>query len=576
MPAEPLTGAESLVRVLEELGVRHVWGIPGGAVLPLYDALGQSSLIRHVLVRHEQGAGHAAEGYALVSGKPGVCIATSGPGATNLLTALTDAYVDSVPLVAITAQVDSTVLGTSAFQEADICAMAAPVTRTSSQITRADDIAPVLGEAFRTAVSGRPGPVLVDVTKDALQGSIADPRTTPQPSVPTTRPAPDAQTIETAVTMMGEARRPVLYIGGGVLRAGASQELRALVEATNIPVVTTLAARGAFPDSHPLHLGMPGMHGTIAAVGALQHADLLVAVGSRFDDRVTGRTDTFAPEARVVHADIDATEFNKIRRADLAVLGDARHVLADLHKAWIRCGADPAYTPWLDRLRQWQRAYPLGYEPSHGDVIAPQEVVEAIGRAGGALARIATGVGQHQMWAAQFIGYERPGSFLSSCGLGTMGYGLPAAMGAQVADPDSTVWVIDGDGSFQMTCQELATCAVEGIPVKVAVINNGGLGMVRQWQDLFYEGRRAHTTLPRQVPDFAELARSFGCVGLRCTRAEDIDPIVARAQAVTDAPVVVDFHVRSDATLWPMVMPRSSNSAIQFAQNMSPTWGDDS
>ncbi|WP_428949957.1 biosynthetic-type acetolactate synthase large subunit [Streptomyces sp. cg35] len=574
MSGETVTGAHVVVHTLEQLGVRHVWGIPGGAVLPLYDPLARSSSIRHVLVRHEQGAGHAAEGYALVSGKPGVCIATSGPGATNLLTPLADACADSVPLVAVTGQVDSTALGTAAFQEADICALAAPVTKLSRQVTRAADIAEALNEAFHLAVSGRPGPVLVDVTKDALQAPTAVAPLSAVPAPPSS-PAPDQAAMETAAAMMRAADRPVLYIGGGVLRARATGELRDLVDATHIPVVTTLAARGAFPDSHPAHLGMPGMHGTIAAVGALQHADLVIAVGTRFDDRVTGKADTFAPHAKVIHADIDSAEIGKIRHADLAVHTDARRFLTDLYKAWAHGRSTTAHESWREQLRAWQHAYPLGYEPSREGAVAPQEVIEAVGRIGGTHTRIATGVGQHQMWAAQFISYERPGSFLSSCGLGTMGYGLPAAMGAQLADPHSPVWVIDGDGSFQMTCQELSTCVVESIPVKVAVINNGGLGMVRQWQDLFYDGRRAHTTLPRSTPDIADLARAFGCVGLRCTRPQDIEPVLARAQAVNDRPVVIDFHVRADETLWPMVMPHSSNSAIQFARNMSPAWGDD-
>src|SRR5579863_7194378 len=517
-----VTGAQALVMALERVGVEVVFGIPGGAVLPAYDPLLDSSQIRHILARHEQGAGHAATGYAQATGRTGVCMATSGPGATNLVTPLADAYMDSVPLVAITGQVSTSLIGTDGFQEADISGITYPITKHNFLITKPEDIARTIGEAFHVASTGRPGPVLVDIAKDAMQATteFSWPVAFDLPGYhPVTRP--HARQVREAARLISEARRPVLYVGGGVIKARASAQLRELAELTGIPVVTTLMARGAFPDKHPQHLGMPGMHGTVAAVGALQKADLLIALGTRFDDRVTGKLDTFAPGALIVHADIDPAEISKNRRADVPIVGDCREVIADLI-AVIRAdreqGRQPDLGGWMAQLGSWRSTYPLGYEDPADGTLAPQYVIERIGKIAGPEAVYVAGVGQHQMWAAQFISYENPATWINSGGLGTMGFAVPAAMGAKMGRPEACVWAIDGDGCFQMTNQELATCALEGIPVKVAIINNGNLGMVRQWQTLFYNERYSSTDLhPRQdeealeqagtrVPDFVKLA----------------------------------------------------------------------
>ncbi|MFC4562886.1 acetolactate synthase large subunit [Nocardiopsis mangrovi] len=583
---EQMTGAQSLIRSLEHAGVDVVFGIPGGAILPAYDPLYDSAAVRHILMRHEQGAGHAAEGYAYATGRPGVCMATSGPGATNLVTPLADAHMDSVPMVAITGQVATPSIGTDAFQEADICGITQPVTKHNYLVRDAADIPRTIAEAFHIASTGRPGPVLVDIAKDALQATTA--YTWPQRlDLPGYRPVskPHGKQVREAARMIADARRPVLYVGGGVLRAGASQELRVLAELTGLPVVTTLMARGVFPDSHPQHLGMPGMHGSVSAVGALQKADLIVALGARFDDRVTGRLDSFAPDAKIVHADIDPAEISKNRHADVPIVGDCREVIADLVVA-VRhdqtAGRQGDYAAWWSQLNRLRETYPLGYDAPDDGSLAPQQVIQRLGEIVGPDAAYVAGVGQHQMWAAQFIGYEKPGSFINSGGLGTMGFSVPAALGAKVGDPGRTVWSIDGDGCFQMTNQELATCAVEGIPIKVAVVNNGNLGMVRQWQTLFYEGRYSNTdlqTAPRdekvRIPDFVRLAEAYGCVGLRCERAEDIDATIEKAMAVDDAPVVVDFTVNHDAMVWPMVGPGTSNDSIQYAREMAPDWDDE-
>ena len=572
-----LTGAQSLVRSLESVGAEVVFGIPGGAILPAYDPLFDSRTVRHVLVRHEQGAGHAAEGYAQATGRVGVCMATSGPGATNLVTPIADAYMDSVPLVAITGQVPSAAIGTDAFQEADIVGITMPITKHNFLVQSADDIPRTIAEAFHLASTGRPGPVLVDIPKDVLTatGSFSWPPTLQLPGYhPTTRP--HGKQVREAARLMAEARRPVLYVGGGVLKARAAAELRVLAELTGIPVVTTLMARGAFPDSHPQHLGMPGMHGSVAAVTALQKSDLLVCLGARFDDRVTGKLSSFAPGATVVHADIDPAEIGKNRTADVPIVGDCRETIADLVVAVqdvYAQGTRADLTGWWKQLDSWRTTYPLGFdEPADGS-LAPQHVIRRIGQISGPEAVIASGVGQHQMWASQFISYEHPYTWLNSGGAGTMGYAVPAAMGAKVGRPDALVWAIDGDGCFQMTNQELVTCAVEGIPIKVAVINNGNLGMVRQWQTLFYEGRYSNTRLQSQrIPDFVKLAEAMGCVGLRCEKAEDVDATIDKAMAVDDLPVVVDFVVGEDAMVWPMVPAGTSNDEILAARDTRPVW----
>ncbi|MDP9393210.1 MAG: acetolactate synthase large subunit [Actinomycetota bacterium] len=574
---EQLTGSQSLIRALESVGVDTVFGIPGGAILPAYDPLLDSAKLRHILVRHEQGAGHAAEGYALATGRVGVCMATSGPGATNLVTPIADAYMDSVPIVAITGQVPSAAIGTDAFQEADIRGITMPITKHNFLVTDPGDIARTIAEAFHIASTGRPGPVLVDISKDALQARTAF--TWPvEMDLPGYRPVtrPHSKQVREAARLISQSRRPVLYVGGGVIRARAAAELRVLAEMTGIPVVTTLTARGAFPDSHPQHLGMPGMHGTVAAVTALQKADLLIGLGARFDDRVTGVLSSFAPYAKIIHADIDPAEISKNRPADVPIVGDCREVIADLVvavKAEQTAGHQTDLSAWWQTVDQWRTTYPLGYQAPADGSLAPQYVIERLGAIAGPEAVYVSGVGQHQMWAAQFIKYEQPGTWLNSGGLGTMGFAVPAAMGAKVGRPDATVWAVDGDGCFQMTNQELATCALDGIPIKVAVINNGNLGMVRQWQTLFYGGRYSNTALhSSRIPDFVKLAEAYGCLGLRCESADTVDGTIEKAMSVNDAPVVIDFVVHEDAMVWPMVPAGTSNDDIQFARGMAPQW----
>jgi acetolactate synthase-1/2/3 large subunit len=578
--ATVLTGAQALIRALEELGVDTVFGIPGGAILPVYDPLFDSEKVHHILVRHEQGAGHAATGYAQATGKVGVCMATSGPGATNLVTPIADAYMDSVPLVAITGQVASKAIGTDAFQEADICGITMPITKHNILVTKAEDIPRAVAEAFHIAATGRPGPVLVDIAKDAMQASA--PFHWPvELNLPGYRPVskPHGKQIREAARLITQAKRPVLYVGGGVLKAHATEELLALAELTGAPVVTTLMARGAFPDSHRLHLGMPGMHGSVAAVTALQKSDLIVALGARFDDRVTGKLSSFAPEAKIVHADIDPAEISKNRTADVPIVGDCREVLTELAtsmRAEQAAGRFGDYAAWWESLDDWRTRYPLGYDTVPGE-LAPQYVIERIGKIAGPDAIYTTGVGQHQMWAAQFISYEKPYTFLNSGGAGTMGYGVPAAMGAKVGRPEATVWAIDGDGCFQMTNQELATCALNNIPIKIAVINNGALGMVRQWQTLFYNQRYSNTDLQsRRIPDFVKLAEAYGCVGLRCESPDQVDSVIEKAMAINDVPVVIDFVVHEDAMVWPMVPAGLSNDEILAARDQRPDFEDES
>ncbi|OBB15920.1 acetolactate synthase large subunit [Mycolicibacterium setense] len=578
---QQLTGAQAVVRSLEELGVDVVFGIPGGAVLPVYDPLFDSQKLRHVLVRHEQGAGHAASGYAHATGKVGVMMATSGPGATNLITPLADAQMDSIPVVAITGQVGRSLIGTDAFQEADITGMTMPITKHNFLVRNGDDIAQVMAEAFHIARSGRPGAVLVDVPKDILQGQCTF-SWPPQMDLPGYKPntKPHSRQVREAAKLIAAAAKPVLYVGGGVIRGEASAELLELAELTGIPVVTTLMARGAFPDSHPQHLGMPGMHGTVAAVGALQRSDLLIALGTRFDDRVTGQLSTFAPDAKVIHADIDPAEIGKNRHADVPIVGDVKAVITDLIEVLRRDGITSAALKldnWWEYLSGLKSTYPLSYGPQSDGSLSPEYVIEKLGQIAGPEAVYVAGVGQHQMWAAQFVKYENPKTWLNSGGLGTMGYAVPAAMGAKFARPEAEVWAIDGDGCFQMTNQELATCAIEGAPIKVALINNGNLGMVRQWQTLFYEKRYSQTDLAthsRRIPDFVKLAEALGCVGLRCERAEDVEDVINQARAINDRPVVIDFIVGADAQVWPMVAAGTSNDEIMAARDIRPLFDE--
>ena len=578
---KPITGAQSLVHSLEAVGADVVFGIPGGAILPAYDPLFDSTAVRHVLVRHEQGAGHAAEGYAQATGRVGVCMATSGPGATNLVTPIADAYMDSVPIVAITGQVPSAAIGTDAFQEADICGITLPITKHNFLVKDPAEIPRTIQEAFHIALTGRPGPVLVDLPKDVLQ---AETRFSwpPTMDLPGYRPVlkPHGKQIREAARLIAEARRPVLYVGGGVLKARASAELRRLAELTGIPVVTTLMARGAFPDSHRQHLGMPGMHGTVSAVSALQKADLIVALGARFDDRVTGKLSSFAPHALIVHADIDPAEISKNRMADVPIVGDCKEVITQLVAA-VQGEYDSGHrsdlTGWWAQVDSWRATYPLGYEEPADGSLAPQYVIERLGAIAGPEALYVAGVGQHQMWAAQFIQYEHPYTWLNSGGLGTMGYAVPAAMGAKMGRPEATVWAIDGDGCLQMTNQELATCTLEGIPIKVAIINNGNLGMVRQWQNLFYSERYSQTDLgthKHRIPDFVKLADALGCVGIRVESKQDVDGAIEKAMAVEDQTVVVDFIVGQDAQVWPMVPAGTSNDEILAARGVRPVWDE--
>ncbi|WP_154794958.1 acetolactate synthase large subunit [Occultella kanbiaonis] len=581
---EVMTGAASVVRSLESVGADVIFGIPGGAILPVYDPLFDSS-IRHVLVRHEQGAGHAAAGYAAATGRVGVCMATSGPGATNLVTPIADAHMDSVPMVAITGQVGASLIGTDAFQEADIVGITMPITKHSFLVTDPSEIPARIAEAFHIASTGRPGPVLVDIAKSAMQSETSFTWPPADLDIPGYHPItkPHIKQIKEAARLLATARRPVLYVGGGVIRANASAELIELTNLSGAAVVTTLMARGALPDSHPQNVGMPGMHGTVPAVAALQKADLVVALGARFDDRVTGRLDSFAPGATVVHADIDPAEISKNRFADVPIVGDLKDVLADLTVELAQEQTQhgkPDLEGWWHTIDELRATYPLGWSPTEDGLLAPQYVISRLGEISGPETIFAAGVGQHQMWAAQFIRYEHPRTWLNSGGLGTMGYAVPAAMGAKVGAPDKTVWAVDGDGCFQMTNQELATCALDDIPIKVAIINNSSLGMVRQWQTLFYDQRYSNTDLntgheTARIPDFVKLAEAYGCVGLRCDNAKDVDATIRKAQEIDDRPVVVDFVVSRDAMVWPMVPSGVSNDDIQYAQGIGPAFDRD-
>ena len=574
-----MTGAQSLIRALEEAGATDIFGLPGGAILPAYDPIFHSTRLRHILVRHEQGAGHAASGYAHATGRPGVAIVTSGPGATNLVTPIADANMDSIPMVCITGQVGAAFIGTDAFQEADIVGITQPITKHNVLVKDASQIARAVSDAFHIATTGRPGPVLVDIAKSALQAKTMF--SWPQPFDhrgyhPVAKP--HAKSVQEAARLIATSRKPVLYVGGGIIRSRAWDGLRKLAEASGAPVVTTLMARGAFPDSHPQNLGMPGMHGTVPAVTALQKCDLIIALGTRFDDRVTGVLESFAPNALVIHADIDPAEISKNRHADVPIVGDLKDVFAELLPALAeeqRKHGKPDIEAWWDQINKWRETYPLGFAPTEDGHSSPQHVIQRIGEIAGPEATYVAGVGQHQMWAAQFIKYERPKSWINSGGLGTMGFAVPAAMGAKVGEPERVVWAIDGDGCFQMTNQELVTCAINEIPIKVAVINNSSLGMVRQWQSLFYEGRFSHTDLntghgTRRIPDFVKLADAMGCVGLRCESDADVDATIKRAMEINDQPVVVDFTVSRDAMVWPMVAVGTSNDEVQYARGIAP------
>jgi acetolactate synthase-1/2/3 large subunit len=594
-----LTGAQALIKSLEMLGVEVMFGLPGGAILPVYDPIIESS-IRHVLVRHEQGAGHMAEGYADATGRPGVAMVTSGPGATNIVTPLMDAMMDSVPLVVITGQVNSESIGTDAFQECDITGITMGVTKHNWLVTDVDDIPRVLCEAFWVATTGRPGPVLIDFPKDIATATMEwwwpEEIDLPGYKVPG-RGAPEA--VNQAVELLLESKRPVLYAGGGLVSAGAGEALERLVGMTGLPVVTTLMARGIISDDHPLCLGMPGMHGNYTAVMALQRADLLVALGSRFDDRVTGKIDAFAPDAKVIHVDIDPAEINKVRHADVGIVGDCRAVVEDLCSALMRRGFESPSEgrgvdydldtggeagvegdiivleqsrllsrwrgdvgKWVKLLKEWQVTYPLNYDQQVDGPLKPQYVVERLSALAPRDTICVAGVGQHQMWASQWWKFSEPRHWINSGGAGTMGFCVPAAIGAKVGRPEAVVWGIDGDGCFQMTAQELVTAASEGIPVKIAILNNAYLGMVRQWQELFYEERYSEVYLSPDLPDYAKWAEAMGCVGVSVERACDVDEAIIAANAIDDRPVVIDFRTDVFEKVYPMVPAGHSNDDI--------------
>ncbi len=569
MTTTPMDGGQALIRALENEGVDLLFGLPGGAILPVYDPLIDSS-IRHVLVRHEQGAGHMASGYAHATGRPGVMMVTSGPGATNVVTALCDAHLDSVPLVCITGQVPLAAIGTDAFQECDTTGITMSVTKHNFLVTEAQDIPRVVKEAFHIATTGRPGPVLVDIPKDIVDPGNPASATEWSDDIEMDLPGYDPDTgvdasdIAAAADMIRSAERPVLYVGGGILKARAAEVLRQLAELTGIHVVTTLMARGAFPDSHDLCLGMPGMHGNFTAVTAMQEADLLVALGARFDDRVTGRLDGFAPDARVVHVDIDSAELGKVRRADVAIQGDCRvaveALIADLQANGL---GDADRGAWHSRISGWQERFPLAYEAwEPGQALKPQYVIERLRDLSPDDTIVASGVGQHQMWASQYWRFDHPYTWINSGGLGTMGYSIPAAIGAKAGMPDRTVWAVDGDGCFQMTAQELVTATVEGFPIKVALLNNSYLGMVRQWQEMFYDERYSEVFLSKDVPDYKMWAQSMGCEAMRVDDADEIDDAITKANEIDDRPVVIDFRVMAEEKVYPMVPAGATNSDL--------------
>ncbi len=558
-----LTGAQALIKSLEREGVDTVFGLPGGAILPVYDPV-LDSPIRHILVRHEQGAGHMAEGYALATGRPGVAMVTSGPGATNIVTPIGNAYMDSTPLVVITGQVASASIGTDAFQECDITGITMGITKHNFLITSAHEIPRVVASAFYLATTGRPGPVLVDLPKDIAQTPMEwwYPESIEELDLPGYRPevAFDTHALAQAVELIAASERPVLYVGGGTLKSNATRELLSFAERTQMPVVTTLMARGAFPDSHDQHLGMPGMHGMYPAVTALQKADLLISLGARFDDRVTGKVAAFAPGAKIIHVDIDRAEFNKVRRADVTLQSNVAVALRALDDA---LATPQSLDVWWKEIRTWQDRYPLVYDegPREG-LLRPQAVIEAIAASAAPGTIVSAGVGQHQMWASQFWRFDEPRTWINSGGAGTMGFGVPAAIGAKVARPDRTVWCIDGDGCFQMTAQELVTARSEGIPIKVAILNNAYLGMVRQWQEMFYEERYSEVYLSADLPDYVKWAEAMGCVGLRARTPEEMHEVIRQANEINDVPVVIDFRTDSSEKVFPMVAAGASNDDI--------------
>ena len=560
-----ITGAQALIKALEQQGTEVIFGYPGGAILPVYDPIIDSS-IRPILVRHEQGAGHMAEGYAQATGRPGVAMVTSGPGATNIVTPISNAYMDSIPLVVITGQVPTAAIGTDAFQECDITGITMGITKHNGLVKDVEEISEVIAQAFYVATSGRPGPVLVDFPKDIAQSLVdwQEPPSIDQLDLPGYHPETKASAESTtaAAELLAAAERPVLYVGGGVLKARAVEELAEFVTLIGAPVVTTLMARGALPDSHPQNLGMPGMHGNYTAVTAMQKADLLVALGSRFDDRVTGKLDGFAPGAKIIHLDIDPAEQGKVRRPDVSLVADAKTGIADLIEA-SRSLTQTDRTAWWAEVHGWQERYPLTFDPAEpGGALKPQAVIEAISASSPADTIVVAGVGQHQMWAAQHWRYEHPYTWLNSGGAGTMGYAIPAAIGAKAGKPERTVWAIDGDGCFQMTAQELVTARVEQIPIKVAILNNSYLGMVRQWQDMFYEERYSEVYLSPDLPDFVKWAEAMGCVGIRVDTPEEVQPAIDRANSINDRPVVIDFRTDAREKVFPMVASGATNDEI--------------
>jgi len=563
--ADTLTGAAALIRALEHEGVEVMFGVPGGAILPAYDPI-LDSRIRHVLARHEQGAGHMASGYAHATGRVGVVMATSGPGATNLITPLQDAQMDSIPIVAITGQVPTTSIGNDAFQEAHTWGISMPCTKHNYLVTDVTDIPDVIREAFHLASTGRPGPVLVDIPKDVL-GATIEWHGPGKIDLPGYRPSQKGhpRQVRKAVDLIANATRPILYAGGGIIRARGSDSLVRFAELGSLPTVTTLMARGVIPDSHELALGMPGMHGNYTAITAMQRADLLIAVGARFDDRVTGDPDYFAPDAKVIHVDVDPAEIGKVRNPEVPIVGDAKIVLGQLIdelESRIADGDVADHTEWLETLSEWQRRYPLHYDQDPNGPIQQQFVIDELHRLTHGDAIVVSGVGQHQMWASQFWGFERPNTWINSGGLGTMGYAIPAAIGAKVGAPDELVFAIDGDGCFQMTLQELITASVEGIPVKIAVMNNGSLGMVKQWQRLFYGERYSAVDLTHHTPDYVALAEAMGCVGIRAEKPSEVAPTLEKALAINDRPVVVEFVCDPDAMVFPMVPAGGSNDNV--------------
>ncbi len=557
-----ISGAEALIKSLEHEGVEIMFGVPGGAILPAYDPI-LDSPIRHILARHEQGAGHMASGYAWATGRVGVVIATSGPGATNLVTPLADALMDSVPIVAITGQVATTAIGNDAFQEAYTTGITMAATKHNYLVTDASEIPDIIHEAFHIASTGRPGPVLVDIPKDILNGVLEWHEPVRSLDLPGYKPtfAPHPRRIAEAVRRMEAAERPVLYVGGGIIKAGASAELLQVAEKANIPVVTTLMGRGAIADAHPLCLGMPGMHGLYAATTAIQRSDLLIAVGVRFDDRVTGDPAFFAPEAEVIHADVDPAEIGKVREADVPIVGDARAVLAAMSAEWGE-RPSPGRSDWIDTIARWQREFPLSYDQRPDGMIKPQYVVEELHRITGGDAILVAGVGQHQMWASQYWKFDRPNRWLNSGGLGTMGYAVPAAVGAKAGMPDELVLAIDGDGCFHMTFQELMTAAIDRLPVKIAVLNNGVFGMVAQWQRLFYNNRLSASELGADILDYVKLAEAMNCAGFRAVAPDEVAPVIEKALAVTDRPVIMEFVVDPEEHVYPMVPAGGSNDNI--------------